>query len=540
MWFGEVTNIGRIDMAGTVTHFPADPGPQGAWIRVGPDGALWYTEWPNHVGRTDMSGTHTTRYGIDLDGYVHSLAFDQAGAMWVTVSGSPPDFTNLRRVPVTGGSFAEFTVTGEDPQAITLGPDGAMWFVTQGGRIGRIGANGAITLFPIPTSNSQPVDIISGPDGAIWFTEGFANKIGRITTDGVITEYALPPPPPGSSCTSNVGPLRIAVGPDGAFWFTQPCLNRIGRFSLTAPAKPPSTGGVSPPQGSGTSQDFIFHFSSAAGWQNLDVVNILINTALDGRRACYLAYAVSSTTLFLVNDAGDAGGPYAGSVTPQNAGTLISNSQCSVSLNSAVGSGPDLMLDLTVRFQPGFGGNLVQYLAARDTAQNNSGWQASGVWNSISETPPGPILVGSIAPGRMLDPAGVTQTVTFTIADANGASGIGIVNLLVNNFIDGREACYLAYVSAANSLFLVDDAGDAGGPFAGSIQLNGSGSIRNSQCSVSGQGSSAVASGNQLTLTLAITFLSPLTGNRIMWVAGRDAAGSNNTGWQAIGTALIQ
>ena len=132
------------------------------------------------------------------------------------------------------------------------------------------------------------------------------------------------------------------------------------------------------------------------------------------------------------------------------------------------------------------------------------------------------------------------QPVTFTVADAKGAADIGIVNLLVNNFIDGRQACYLAYVAATNSLLLVDDAGDAGGPFAGALQLNGSGgTIQNSQCSVSGQGSSVVTNGNQMTLTLAITFLSPLAGNRVMWVAGRDQAGGNNTGWQAIGTALI-
>jgi hypothetical protein len=235
--------------------------------------------------------------------------------------------------------------------------------------IGRIGANGAIALFPIPTSNSGPSDIISGPDGALWFTEPYANKIGRVTTDGVLTEYTLPAPPGGLSCNINgefVGPLRMTVGPDGALWFTEPCTNRIGRFTI-APATPPTAGGVSPAQGSGTSADFTFTFSDASGWQNLVVVNMLINSALDGRKACYLAYAVPSSTLLLVDDAGDAGGPYAGSVTVGNAGTYIANSQCAVSLNSAVGCGADLTLMLTVRFQPAFGRNLIRYLAARDS-----------------------------------------------------------------------------------------------------------------------------------------------------------------------------
>ncbi|SPF52251.1 exported hypothetical protein [Candidatus Sulfopaludibacter sp. SbA4] len=32
-------------------------------------------------------------------------------------------------------------------------------------------------------------------------------------------------------------------------------------------------------------------------------------------------------------------------------------------------------------------------------------------------------------------------------------------------------ACYLAYAAASNSLLLVDDAGDAAGPFAGGMVL---------------------------------------------------------------------
>ena len=41
----------------------------------------------------------------------------------------------------------------------------------------------------------------------------FLLKIGRITTAGVITEFAIP--------TANGEPLGIAAGPDGALWFTR-------------------------------------------------------------------------------------------------------------------------------------------------------------------------------------------------------------------------------------------------------------------------------------------------------------------------------
>jgi len=36
-----------------------------------------------------------------------------------------------------------------------------------------------------------------------------------------------------------------------------------------------------------------FNFTDVRGWQDLDVVNVLINGALDGRDACYLAYIAS-------------------------------------------------------------------------------------------------------------------------------------------------------------------------------------------------------------------------------------------------------
>jgi virginiamycin B lyase len=69
------------------------------------------------------------------------------------------------------------------------------------------------TEFAVPTANSAPVDIVAGPDGALWFSEGLGNKIGRVTTSGVITEYPLP--------TGNSVPNSIALGPDGALWFTE-------------------------------------------------------------------------------------------------------------------------------------------------------------------------------------------------------------------------------------------------------------------------------------------------------------------------------
>src|SRR5205823_3589833 len=108
-----------------------------------------------------------------------------------------------------------------------------------------------------------------------------------------------------------------------------------------------------------------------------------------------------------------------------------------------------------------------------------------------------------------------------------------------NSFLDGRHACYLAYVQSSNTLLLVDDAGDAGGPFVGQMTIDGSAvTMENSQCSISGSGSSRSGVGNTLTLTLNVTFKSGLAGNRIVYMAARDQA-QNNSGWQAYGVWQI-
>ena len=83
--------------------------------------------------------------------------------------------------------------------------------------------SGKIREFPITTAiNSQPVGITAGPDGNLWFTEIASNNIGRISTAGVITEFAVP--------TANSQPVGITAGPDGNLWFTEEHGNKIGQL----------------------------------------------------------------------------------------------------------------------------------------------------------------------------------------------------------------------------------------------------------------------------------------------------------------------
>jgi hypothetical protein len=365
----------------------------------------------------------------------------------------------------------------------------------------------------------------TGPGGTF---SGGALSI-TVNTDATGTATA-----PAFTANSIAGDYSVTASALGLA--TPALINLTNRGNPTPAALTPQI--VGPTSGSGSSETLTLTFTDSNGWQDLDVVNVLINSVLDGRTACYLAYSRTVGVLYLV---GDDGSTLLPGLTLGGSGTR-SNNQCMVNAagSSATGSGNILTLTLNLSFKAAFGGTKVVYLAARGVGGANSGWHALGVWQAPF-TPSGAIGVVSLTPARGGAQTGTAQTFTATLTDSKGTADFGVVNVLVNDFIDGRQACYLAYSAPSNTLLLVDDGGDAGGPFAGSMVLNGAAAtIQNKQCLVNGAASSAAASGNTLTVALNITFKDVFAGDRILYVAGRDGTGGNNTGWQAMGTWTVQ
>lgn len=108
--------------------------------------------------------------------------------------------------------------TPQDPCDITEGPDGNLWFTSSGAnKIGRMTPAGAVTEFVVPTTGAGPRGIVAGPDGNLWFVEPgtfgtSSSKIGRLTPSGAFTEF----PTAGSLLWD------MAAGPDGNLWFARP------------------------------------------------------------------------------------------------------------------------------------------------------------------------------------------------------------------------------------------------------------------------------------------------------------------------------
>lgn len=465
---------------------------------AGSAAVLSSTTIPSPTFLTDMAGTYVVQLIVN-NGFLNSAA---STVTITTASNTPPLANAGPNQIVSVGATVTLNGNGSsdaDGNSLTFS-----WSL-----LSRPGASGAVLIGANTPTPHFVVDVAGTYVAQLIVNDGFANSAPSTV---VIDAAAVSPSAvDATSISRTANPLQPSAASAG-----------------------PVVGGVTPAGGTGSNQSFSFTFTDSAGWQDLGVVNVLISDALDARNACYLAYVVQSNTLLLVNDAGAAGGPYAGVFALNNSGSA-SNTQCSVNGvgSSASGSGNTLTLTLNLTFTAAFAGNRIVYAAARDTGAGNSGWQAVGTWKVPGATPNGP-AVGGVNPAHSTT---LTQAYTFTFTDTNGWQDLAVLNVLIQSALDGRHACYLAFVPASatsGTVLLLNDLGTT--PYS-VLSLPGAGTAQNSQCIINGTSSSVSASGNSLVLTLAITFDPSFAGNRVIYLAARS--NTLNSGWQPVGTASV-
>jgi streptogramin lyase len=207
VWFVDVgnTTVGRVTPAGVITEFPVPGtgvGPEG--IVGAPDGSIWMVA-PVDSQLRIASRSRTTDLILKISPQGVVTRFPLAGAV--------------------------------DPDGITWGPDGNIWFTEQAvGKVGRMTPSGHVTEFSLPPpgpaarraggfSNSSPKGIVTGPDHNLWIVEsvGPGSAIARMTTSGHVTEYPLATTAPPQQ------PTNIVVGPDGNLWFN--ATDQMGRIT---------------------------------------------------------------------------------------------------------------------------------------------------------------------------------------------------------------------------------------------------------------------------------------------------------------------
>ena len=112
--------------------------------------------------------------------------------------------------PTRTGAVSEYCLPGNERNygAMTVGPDGNLWFTDN---IARITPQGVLTEFTVtsPTTYVPLPGIARGPDGNLWYISG--TTLGRISPQGhVVAAVAMPPR------------VRYITGlttaPDGTLW----------------------------------------------------------------------------------------------------------------------------------------------------------------------------------------------------------------------------------------------------------------------------------------------------------------------------------
>jgi len=273
-------------------------------------------------------------------------------------------------------------------------------------------------------------------------------------------------------------------------------------------------------------QTFGTVYSDANGYLDVNLAYLLVNTRVSGTYGIYAYYARSTARLYLMNDASSAA---IGSCTPGEA-TTLSNSQGTLDCAGTTVSGDGTDLTITWRITPtstfasAFKKNV--YLQARDASNASTGWVDQGDWTIwVNQVP----TLGTYSPAVLSSPAGTAQALSAVYSDANGATDLNTVYLLINSTLTGANSIYAYYTRATNRFYLLNDA--ASGP-VGSCAQGEATTLSNSQGTLNCAALWISGPGNNLTITWNITpsatFAS--TTKKNVYLQARDFT-NGVTGW---------
>ena len=318
--------------------------------------------------------------------------------------------------------------------------------------------------------------------------------------------------------SSNSGPTRTEVIVIAGQTVT---ITQVGTGANATPVSRVSV----PRSAAGARQVFEWTFYEDDGVNDIGIANVLINSALDGRRACYLAFDRPNNVLFLVSDSGD-------DLIPGTLGaaTSIANRQCTIQLatSSLTTTAFSMTLRLDVSFSTEFSGNKIIYTAVRDRASLNSGWMPAGTFGVRTPTATDPLPLSlTVEPVPNL----LSYEATIVYRHAGGASNIRATQLLINSSLNALLGCYLGFDHAANVAYLFSDDGSGLIP-QGVVPGAFSSTVSNSQCELSGVGTSRVINGDLMTLKFRLNFLTGF--RRRFFTAFAGVQGATNSGWHAL------
>lgn len=233
IWYVRPGAVGVVGPNGPVGQVPL-PGVAPTGIVTGPDGALWFPARPV-LGRITTGGTVSF---VSLNGagvsQTHGITAGADGALWIAAG------PLVARVTVAGG-VSTIASGRQADGGIATASDGAVWFSSTSGGLGRVAPSGAVSGFNLPAGAT---DIVRGPgNSTLWAAAGgfmvrvisdqFPSGRPRGVSCGGQNPAAclsrLPGFPIGTSLLLNAreNVANATVGPDGNVWYSEGSL--VGR-----------------------------------------------------------------------------------------------------------------------------------------------------------------------------------------------------------------------------------------------------------------------------------------------------------------------
>ena len=136
--------------------------------------------------------------------------------------------------------------------------------------------------------------------------------------------------------------------------------------------------------------------------------------------------------------------------------------------------------------------------------------------------PPGPSpVLATTASGSDIG----NTIVQLVFSDPAGATDIGSAQIDIGASLTAAGTCYLYYSPASNQIQLANDAGS----FGAGLTLGKPGTMQNSQCALDASTSQGLRSGNNLSLSLNLSFKAAFAGAKNIYMEAQSA--TLDSGW---------
>lgn len=222
-----------------------------AVLKAGPDGALWFGEDGMTSGalvRIDTRTGQARAFALSSSPrpyqYPGDFAITADGSVWfeevITATGSSSAKTVLDRLSPSG-DIARVALPGgphvQPGGTVLADADGGVRVMGYGKSpssfLAIVNADGGGTRIRLASRPLQLVTLLPAADGALFF-ESSNGPLGRVTASGKVR--TIPRPKPLTRAIMHRGPSSLKVGPDGDIWFINSNGRAIDRFAPSSRA----------------------------------------------------------------------------------------------------------------------------------------------------------------------------------------------------------------------------------------------------------------------------------------------------------------